>query len=264
MTELMESPTAAWRSGPGPCPDRADRPHRGVPLLARPVHRQHRLPQHLGELPRREPELAVLGAERLHHRLRRRPGAGRPLGRPGRSQAGLPARAGHLHHGVRALRRLPVPRAPRRGARPAGDRRRAHAADLPRAAAARLRTRAQGRGHRPVVGRRWRGRRPRTARSAACWSRPAGAGSSWSTCPSPWWRSCSASARSTRSATPTPRSPTCRRRAPHGRGGQPGGRHRRGLRLGLDERADPRCLRAGRRGGSGARDAFLPTPEPHH
>ena len=31
------------------------------------------------------------------------------------------------------------------------------------------------------------------------------------------------------------------------RRGQPGGRHRRGLRLGLDQRADHRCLRVGRR-----------------
>ena len=60
------------------------------------------------------------------------------------------------------------------------------------------------------------------------------------------------------------KSDLARCRTPHGGGGQPGRRHRRGLRLGLDERADPRCLRAGRRGGSGARDPFLPAPEPHH
>ena len=70
--------------------DRAHRADRRVPVVARPVHRQHRLPEHLGELPRREPQLAVVGAQRLHDRLRRGPGPGRPLGGPRRAQARLP------------------------------------------------------------------------------------------------------------------------------------------------------------------------------
>ena len=48
------------------------------------------------------------------------------------------------------------------------------------------------------------------------------------------------------------------------RRGQPGGRHRRGLGLGLDQRAHPRRLRAGRRRRRRARPALLPAPQPHH
>ena len=86
MTQLTEC-AAARRRSTSPDPDRPGRADRGVPVLAGPLHRQHRLPQHLADLPRREPELAVLGAERLHHRVRRRcwsrPAAG-PTG-PGAS-----------------------------------------------------------------------------------------------------------------------------------------------------------------------------------
>ena len=64
------------------------------------------------------------------------------------------------------------------------SRRRPHAAHLARPPAARLRSRP-ARARPSACGRPSAARPPPSARrSAGCWSRPAGAGSSWSTCPS--------------------------------------------------------------------------------
>ena len=134
--------------------------------------------------------------------------------------------------------------------------------DLPRAAAARLRSRAQGRRHRPVVGRRRCGRRVRAPDRRA-----AGAGQLALGVPGqPALQRAGARLRRPPAARgPRPGGPQggpARRRAALGVGGQPGGRHRRGLGLGLDQRADPRRLRAGRRVGRLARRALVPPPQP--
>ena len=242
-------------------PDRADR---GVPVLARPLHRQHRLPEHLGELPRGEPGLALVGAERLHHRVRRRPGPGRALGGPGRAQEGVPHRPGRLHRHFGAVRRRPVARLPGGGPRPAGDGRRAHAADLTGAAAPRLRARAQGGGHRAVVRR---GRCRRRLRPAH--RRAAGPGELALGVPGePALQRAGAGLRHPRAARGArpggPQIRLARRRAALGVGGRPGGRHRGGLGLGLAQRAHPGRLRDRRRLGRLARRALVPPPEPHH
>ena len=97
--------------------------------------------------------------------------------------------------------------------RPAGHRRGPHAAHLARPAPARVRSRAQGGGDRPVVCGRWGGRRPRAADR-----RPARPGQLALGLPGQpalrrWSRSSSASAPSTRCGTPMRRSPTSS--APH-------------------------------------------------
>ena len=58
---------------------------------ARPVHRQHRLPRHRARLLRLEHGVAVVGAQRLRDRLRRRARPGGTARRPLRPSARLPA-----------------------------------------------------------------------------------------------------------------------------------------------------------------------------
>ncbi len=189
-----------------------------------------------------------MGAQRLHHRLRRRPRARRPLGRPGGPQEGLPHRAGHLHRRVGPVRRRPVARLPRRRPGPAGHRRRAHAADLARTPPARLRTR-RARAPPSACGR------PSAARPRPS-ARPIGGllvQASWRwvflvNLPFSRGRArAAASALLDEVRDPDAhKSDLARRRPAVRRGGQPGRRHRRGLGLGLDQWPHPRCLRAGR------------------
>ena len=204
MTEL----TARRRALP-PGSHRPHRPDGGVPVLARPLHRQHRLPEHLGQLPRGEPQLALVGAQRLHDRVRRRAGARRPLGRPGRAQEGLPPRPGRLHLLLRALRASrrrsgswsPPASCRRRAARSCSPRR-SGCSSPPSVPSARAPPSGCGRpsAERPP---------PSGPRSAGSWCRSAGAGCSWSTCPSACWRSSSGSACCARCATRRPTRPTC-------------------------------------------------------
>ena len=126
--------------------------------------------------------VAVLGAERLQHRLRRVPDRLRPAHRPARTPSGVPGRHRAVHRRVRALRCRAV-------ARPA-DRRPGRAGARCGDAGARLaRPGRRGlpgteRGRTPSgCGARPRPWRPGSARrSAAPWSSwAAGAGRSWST-----------------------------------------------------------------------------------
>ncbi len=254
MTEPTAQRTRSGRPGrpPRPGAHRPDRVDGGLPLLPRPVHRQHRVPEHLKGFPRGEPQFAVVGAQRVHDRLRRRARPRRPLGRPGRAQASLPARPGHLHRIVRALRRRPVARLPRGGPRPAGHRRCAHAAHVARAAPPRVRAGAQGRRHRPVVGGRWRRRR---LRPADRWA--AGAGELALGLPGepPLQPPRARVRRPPSHRGPGPRGAqvgSARRGAPDRGGRQPRGRARPGPRLGLGQRASsaPSLVAAGRHRGS--------------
>ena len=115
-----------------------------------------------------------MGAERLHHRLRRRPRPGRPLGRPGRAQEGLPHRAGRLHRLLGALRAWP--RRSASSSPPASCRRPAAPSCCPPRSACSCPPSAPRARERPSgCGRPSAARPPPSAPpSAACWSR-----SSW-------------------------------------------------------------------------------------
>ena len=153
---------------------------------------------------------------------------------------------------------------PHRRPGPPGHRRRPHAAHLSRPAAPRLRPGPQGGGHRAVVGGRRRGRRVRPAHRRA----PRAGELALGVPRQPALQRARARARrpSARRGA-RPRRPQVRppgRRPADGRRGQPRGGHRRRHGLGLDQRADHRCLRAGRRGRCRAGRAFAPPPQPHH
>ena len=133
-------------------------------------------------LPRQLAGPRVLGAQRLRRHARRPAGRGGPGRRPLRPPAHLPDRHRGVHPGLAGLcPRAHAGRADRRPRRP-GGRGRAAAAVVAGAAAGRRAGRATGCG-RPGPGPRsaaWP--RPPGRCSAACSSRRAGAGSSWSTC----------------------------------------------------------------------------------
>src|SRR5271165_3261025 len=91
----MASELHSLRPGPGgragwpPGHRRGGRPVPGrVHVQPGPVHRQPGLPVHRQAVPGHQPEFAVLGAQRLHDRVRGGAGAGRPVGRPGRAAPG--------------------------------------------------------------------------------------------------------------------------------------------------------------------------------
>ena len=176
---------------------------RGVPGLPRRDDRERRVPEHPRVLPRHVDRRAVLGAQRLQHRLRGVPHRLRPAGRPAGPAPDLRARASWSS---RSRPRSAAPPRPsscwsppascRRSAPPCWSRPpwRWSSRPSPRSAG---RTRSASGARRPP----WR---PASARrSAAPWSRPAaGAGRSTSTSPSasrPCW---SPAASSSRAAPP--------------------------------------------------------------
>ena len=148
----------------GPARHRRRRLH-GVP---RRHHREHRVPRPEGRLRVVLAGRAVVGAQRLQHRLRRAARPGRPARRPHRPAADVLRRPGALPGRLRGVRPGPLGARPRRGARRAGRRRRRAHPDLARAAAARVPARAARDRHRPVGrdGRRRRGDRAVAGRPA--------------------------------------------------------------------------------------------------
>ena len=98
----------------------------GVHVEPGPVHRQPGLPVHQQAVPGDQPELAVLGAQRVHDRVRGGAGARRAVGGPDRAAPDVRGRAGRVHCRVGAVRagagRGPADRgAGRPGGRGGGD-----------------------------------------------------------------------------------------------------------------------------------------------
>ncbi len=259
---VEEADATCARPAPRPDPARvagAARHHgrrlHGVP---RRDDRQRRVPVDGGRLPRGLAERALVGPQRVQHRLRRGAGARRPDRGPAGPAADLLRRPVAVPRRLGPLRPRARLRVPDRGARRAGARRRGADPDLARAGPARVPARAARRGHERLGGGRRGGgghrtvarrrahrrgrlalgllrqpdRRPGRAARAAAPGRPRGPGER--------------------------RAPRRARRHPAGRRRRGGGAgHHQGARLGLDRRAGAdllarRRLRAGRAGRAGA------------
>ena len=151
------------------------------------------------------PSTAVVGAQRLHDRVRRAAHPRRPAGRPHRAAADVPGRGRPVHDRLDAVRRGPDGRAPGRGPGPAGGRGRGagalvagpRAADLPALRRSRSRWPSGVRSVPSPV---------RPDRRSARWSSrtSAGAGPSSSTCPSGSSASSSAAGCCPKDGRPTP------------------------------------------------------------
>ena len=157
---------------------------RRLPGLPRRDHRQRRLPVDPGVVPRHVDRRAVVGAQRLQHRLRGVPHRLRPAHRPARPAAGVRRRHRAVHARVRAVRR----RADRSScwSPPGSSRRSARRCWCPpRSPWSSRPSRASGGRTPSACGARPRPWPPGSGRrSAAPWSSSAaGAGRSWSTCP---------------------------------------------------------------------------------
>ena len=84
---------------------------RRLPRLPRRDHRQRRVPLDPGVVLRHHDRSAVLGAQRLQHRLRGLADPVRAAHRPGRSTTVVRGRRRRVHRGVRGVRPRPVGRA---------------------------------------------------------------------------------------------------------------------------------------------------------
>ena len=133
-----------------------------VHVQPRPVHREPGAADDHPGVPWCRAGLALMGAERVHDRLRRRPRAGRAVGRPGRSQTGVDRRADRVRARIRGVRGRSGDRGARRSPGGPGAGRRPDGAGIAVSAPGhRAGGRASG-GHRQLVGHRRPGRRPRS------------------------------------------------------------------------------------------------------
>ena len=110
MSGVDRSPSEHGRSSPGAGRARRaatgarDRLARGGGRVRRRDDRQHRVPEHRPVVPGTLDLVAVMGAERLQHRVRGVPGRGRADRRPGRPPTDVRARARDVHGRVAVMR----------------------------------------------------------------------------------------------------------------------------------------------------------------
>ena len=136
---------------------------------------------------------AVVGAQRLHDRVRRPADPGRPAGRPGRAAPDVPRRGRGLHRRLDAVRPGADRRAAGRRPDPAGRRRRRAGAGVAGPGPADVPPPRRSRSPWPSGARSARSPVPPARRSApSSSSTSAGGGRSSSTCPSGSSASCSA------------------------------------------------------------------------